>query len=128
MMRPIRRLRLIGFSTAVERTTCGVSHHVIAFVILCEAEEVEPSGPRLMPPSKQLGGSEALTCLYVNLLPTEECSGYAPQKFVGYDIKPEKQIVHETRLHNNKHGFPHGPPCASLLNQLLELLVMVEHE
>ncbi|CAL8359484.1 unnamed protein product [Gadus morhua 'NCC'] len=55
MMRPIRRLRLIGFSTAVERTTCGVSHHVIAFVILCEAEEVEPSGPRLMPPSKQLG-------------------------------------------------------------------------
>ena len=38
----------------------------------------------------------------------------------------------ETRLHNKiKHGCPQGPLCTSLLsqmNQLLELLVMVEHE
>ncbi|CAL8383305.1 unnamed protein product [Arctogadus glacialis] len=55
MMRPIRRLRLIGFSTAVERTTCGVSHHVIAFVILCEAEEwilLDPDSCRLQSSSE----------------------------------------------------------------------------
>ena len=56
-------------------------------------------------------------------------SGNTPQKFVGYDMKPEKLIVLETRLHNNKYGCLQGPLCASFLNQmnhLLELLVMVE--
>ena len=60
-----------------------------------------------------------------------EFSGNAPQMFVGYDIKLEKQIVGETRLHNDKYGCPRDPFCASLLNhihQLIELLAMVEHE
>ena len=80
-----------------------------------------------MPPSKQLGGSEALTCLYVNLPFFRNKS--VQETFVGYDIKPEKKFVHETR-NNNKYGCPQGPLSASLLNQmnqLLELLAMVEH-
>ena len=90
-----------------------------------------------MPPSKHLRGSEALTCLYVNLpffrkKGPKERSGNAPQKFVGYDIKLETQIVLETRLHNNnKCGRPLGPLWAPFLNQtnqLLELLAMVEDE
>ena len=38
-----------------------------------------------MPPSKQLGGSEALTCLYVNLTFFRNKS--VQETFVGYDIK-----------------------------------------
>ena len=90
-----------------------------------------------MPPSKHLRGSEDLSCLYVNLpffrkKGPKEHPGNAPQKFVGYDIKLETQIVLETRLHNNnKYGRPLGPLWASFLNQtnqLLELLAMVEDE
>ncbi|CAL8252591.1 unnamed protein product [Arctogadus glacialis] len=52
-----------------------------------------------MPPSKQLGGSEAPRCLYVNLPFFRNKS--VQETFVGYDIKSEKLIVRETRLHNN---------------------------
>ena len=70
---------------------------------------------------------------YVSLrnFPSSEIS--VQETFIGYGIKPENQIVREIRLHNNnnKYGCPQEPLCASLLNQmnqLLELLVMVEHE
>ena len=72
--------------------------------------------PTQMPPSTQLGGSVALTCLYVTF-PLQNKS--VQETFVGYDIKPEKQIVCENRLHNNnKYGCPQGPLCAPLLNQM----------
>ena len=67
---------------------------------------------RMMPPSKLSLGKPSL-------LLKQECLGNAPQKFVGYDIKPEKQIVCETLLHIiNKYECLKGPLCASLLNQM----------
>ena len=43
-----------------------------------------------MPPSKQLGGSEALTCLYVNLPFFRNKS--VQETFVGYDIKRDNRL------------------------------------
>ena len=49
--------------------------------------------------------------------------------FVGFDIKPEKQIVRETRLHIQQHVRMHaGTSLLNQMNQLLELLAMVNHE
>ena len=96
---------------------------------------IAPPKLGLMLPSKQLGGSEAVMCLYANLPFFRNQS--VQETPVGYEVrrlwhKTGKQIGLETRLHNNfKYGCPQGPLCASLLNQmnqLLELLVMVVHE
>ena len=81
-----------------------------------------------MPPSKR---SEIRKLLRVFTFSSSEIRD-APQKFVGYDIKPKKRIVRKTRLHNNyKYGCPQGILCSihrEKMNQLLELLAMVEHE
>ena len=102
-----RDMRLLSVASLTSRSKMSLNNLVghIAELVSYIMSHLNTVGlPLQMPPSKQLGGSEALTCLYVHLhFFRNKCSGNAPQKFEGYDINPEKLIVGDTRLHyNNK--------------------------